>query len=109
MRLRVVVYNVRGFRDGPERVTRVAGNARPDLVLLNESGSRRRLRRFTRRLGMQPASDPWSPFRRRVKDAVIVRPPWTILEHRLHRFAGTDPVYPRGAVIARIDRSGRRL
>ena len=110
MRLRVVVYNVRGFRDGLDLVAAVISRFEPDLVLLNETGSRRSLRRFARSVGMQAAADPWSPFRRRVKSAVLARPPWRIIEHRLHRFADVRRAfYPRGALIAHTGRAGRRL
>ena len=92
MRLRVIVYNVRGFRDGFERLVRLVGHFEPDLVLLNETGSRWRLRRFANALGMELAADPWSPLRRRVKDAVLVRPPWTI--------ARAPPASLRGGTLA---------
>jgi len=58
---------------------------------------------------MEPAADPLSPFRRRVKNAVLVRSPWRIVSHRLHRFAGDEGMYPRGALIAQVGRAGRRL
>ena len=103
MRVRVVVYNVRGFRDGFERLVRLVGHFEPDVVLLNETGSRWRLGRFAKALGMGVARDPWSPFRRRVKDAVLVRPPWWIAEHRQQRFEATPLMYPRGALIARLE------
>jgi endonuclease/exonuclease/phosphatase family metal-dependent hydrolase len=109
MRVRVVVYNVRGFRDGFERLLRLVGHFEPDLVLLNETGSRWRLRRFADALGMELAADPWSSFRRRVKDAVLVRPPWRIAEHRQHRFEGGPWRYPRGALVARVERGDVRL
>jgi endonuclease/exonuclease/phosphatase family metal-dependent hydrolase len=109
MRVRVVVYNVRGFRDGFERLLRLVGHFEPDLVLLNETGSRWRLRRFADALGMEFAADPWSAFRRRVKDAVLVRPPWRIAEHRQHRFEGGPWLYPRGALVAELERGDARL
>lgn len=108
--MRVLVYNVRGFRDGLDRVVAVVRRTDPDLVLLNESGSRRRLRRFARAVEMDAGADPWSPFRRRVKDAVLVRAPWRIVEHRLHRFADVRRrMYPRGALIAHVGRAGHRF
>jgi endonuclease/exonuclease/phosphatase family metal-dependent hydrolase len=110
VRLRVVVYNVHGFRDGLEDVARLVGRFEPDVIVLNETGPRRRLRRLARSLAMQVAHDPRSPFRRRVKNAVLVRPPWRIVEHRLHRFADVRrPLNPRGALVARVGCSGRRL
>ena len=109
MGLRVVVYNVRGFRDGLERIVRLVGHFEPDVLLLNETGSRWRLRRFARNLGMHLAADPWSPFRRRVKDAVLARSPWRIVEHRQHRFGGGPFLYPRGALVAVLERPSLRL
>jgi len=110
VRLRVVVYNVRGFRDGLDLVWRVTAHFQPDIVLLNESGSRRKLRRFAKRLGMQVAADPWPSFGRRVKDAVLVAPPWRIVSHRQHRFSDNRRrMYPRGALIAQVGRAGHRI
>jgi endonuclease/exonuclease/phosphatase family metal-dependent hydrolase len=110
VQVRVVVYNVRGFRDGLDRVVAVIGHFEPDVLLLNETGGRLALRRCAKALGMQAARDPWSPFRRRVKNAVLVRPPWRIVERRLHRFADVrKALYPRGALVASVGRAGRRL
>lgn len=109
MRVRIVVYNVRGFRDGFDRLVRLVGHFEPDVVLLNETGGRWRLARFARALGMDLARDPWSPFRRRVKDAVLARRPWWIAEHRQRRFEGTSLLHPRGALIARLENGDVRL
>ncbi len=110
MQIRVIVYNVRGFRDGMDRVVRLADHFRPDFLLLNETGGRLRIRRFARAMGMEVAADPWSPFRRRVKDSVLVRPPWRIVSRRLHRFADVRRrMYPRGALIAEVGRAGFRM
>jgi endonuclease/exonuclease/phosphatase family metal-dependent hydrolase len=109
MRLRVIVYNVRGFRDGLERLARLVGHFEPDVLLLNETGGRWRLRRFGKALAMDIAADPWSPLRRRVKDAVLVRRPWSIVEHHQHRFEGGPWLYPRGALIATLEHGEARL
>ncbi len=109
MRVRVVVYNVRGFRDDVGALVAVVRRAEPDLVLLNETGPRRKLRRFARSLGLEVAADPISPFRRRVKDAVLVRPPWRVISHSLHRFGRSERFYPRGALIAQIGHVGVRV
>jgi endonuclease/exonuclease/phosphatase family metal-dependent hydrolase len=58
---------------------------------------------------MDLVADPWSPLPRRVKDAVLVRPPWTIIEHRQHRFEGGPWLYPRGALMATLGRGEARL
>lgn len=109
MRLTVVTYNVRGFRDGPDRVAEIVERLAPDVLLLQETGPRRTLRRFAAGLGMDVAADPRSPLRRRVKDAVLVRSPWRIVEHRQRRFADAARFYPRGALIAQVGRAGRRV
>jgi len=105
----VVVYNVRGFRDGFERVERLFERFAPDVLLLNETGGRWRLRRFARRVQMRPLVDPWSPFHRGVKNAVLVRPPWRALGRQLLRFEGSERFHPRGAVVVSLGRSGYRL
>jgi endonuclease/exonuclease/phosphatase family metal-dependent hydrolase len=107
--MRVLVYNVHGFRAGIDRVARVVDRWRPDLVLMNESGGRTRLRRFAGAVGMEVAADPWSPLRRRVKNAVLVRAPWVLIEHRLHRFAGGPVLLPRGALVATIGMGAERV
>jgi endonuclease/exonuclease/phosphatase family metal-dependent hydrolase len=109
VRLRVVTYNVRGFRDGLDRVVRVVSHFQPDVVVLNETGGRLALRRFGRALGMQVARDPWSPFRRRIKDAVLVRAPWRIASSLQRRFATASWLYPRGALVADVHRAGVRI
>jgi endonuclease/exonuclease/phosphatase family metal-dependent hydrolase len=109
VRVSVVTYNVRGFRDGLDRVARVVSHFEPDVVLLNETGGRLALRRFAREIGMECAADPWSPLRRRAKDAVLVRPPWHIASSRQHRFATASRLYPRGALIADLRRAGARI
>lgn len=110
MRFRVVVYNVHGFRSGVADVAAVVHALEPDLLLLNETGGRLALRRLSRALGMELASDPWSPLRRRIKNAVLARPPWRIVGHRLHRFGDVRrPLNPRGALVAQVGRTGRRV
>ncbi len=109
MRLRVLVYNVRGFRDGLDRLVRLVGHFEPDVLLLNETGGRWRLRRFARALGVQVAADPWVGFRRRVKDAILVRAPWWISAHRQQRFEGTPTMFPRGALVAELENGDARV
>jgi len=100
--VRIVTYNVRGFRDGRERVAAVVRGLHPDVLLLQESGPRRDLRRFAQDVGMRAAHDPWSPFRRRVKNAVLLADPWRFISVELVRFHGAPRWYPRGALIARV-------
>jgi endonuclease/exonuclease/phosphatase family metal-dependent hydrolase len=109
MQLRVVTYNVRAFRDGLDRIARVVAHFGPDILLLNETGGRLALRRFGRAVGMAVARDPWSPLRRRVKDAVLVRPPWRIASSFQRRFDTAAWLYPRGALVADVRRGSSRL
>jgi len=106
VRLRVLLYNVHGFRAGIGRVAAVVARYEPDVVFLNETGGRWRLRRFARSLGMQAAADPLSPLHRRVKDAVLVRPPWRLRAHRLERLEPSEWFLPRGALVAEVRRDG---
>jgi endonuclease/exonuclease/phosphatase family metal-dependent hydrolase len=99
--VRVVTYNVRGFRDGRSGVATVVRELAPDVLLLQETGSRRDLRRFAAETGMRAARDPGSPLRRRVKNAVLVAEPWSFDSFRLERFVDARRWYPRGALIAR--------
>jgi endonuclease/exonuclease/phosphatase family metal-dependent hydrolase len=109
VRLRVVVYNVKAFRLGLDRVIEVVRDLAPDVLLVQESGPRRSLSALGATLEMQVAADPISPLRRRVKNAVLARPPWRIISARLDRFRGSEHFYPRGALIAQAGRAGRRL
>jgi endonuclease/exonuclease/phosphatase family metal-dependent hydrolase len=109
VRLRVVTYNVRGFRHGAERVANVAGHFQPDVMLVNESGGRLELRRFAARMGMRAAGDPWAVLRRRVRNAVLARSPWRVASARLHRFPASRRLYPRGALVAELRRPGARM
>ena len=109
MRFRVVVYNLKGFRLGRGPVAQVLRELAPDLVLLQESGPRRHLRRLGRDLGMEVAADPWSPLRRRVKNAVLAAAPLRVRASRLVRFPGTERLHPRGVLLAELATSAGRL
>jgi endonuclease/exonuclease/phosphatase family metal-dependent hydrolase len=107
LRLRVVVWNVHGFRAGPRRLARAMADLRPDLILLNEIRFRWRIRRFARLLGMDvhhglSLSGP-------VLNAVLVRPPWRIVERWAARLSRTPGLNRRGVVAARVGRAGSRL
>jgi endonuclease/exonuclease/phosphatase family metal-dependent hydrolase len=108
MRLRVLVYNVRGFRGVDRAAAAVAGQA-PDLAMLNECGTGRRLRRFADALDMDAAAPRLWPLVRTVRNAVLVRPPWRVIGSRLHRFERSQPLHPRGALVAQVGRAGFRV
>src|SRR2546423_1939470 len=109
MRITVVTYNVRGFRAGVGAVGDVVERLAPDLLLLQETGSRRALRRFVDAIGMSCASDPIAWVRRRAEDAVLVREPWRLSSHRQVRFAGASAMYPRAALVAEVAGPGGRF
>jgi endonuclease/exonuclease/phosphatase family metal-dependent hydrolase len=106
--VRVLVYNVKAFRLGTDRAASLVVAHAPDVALIQECGPRHRLRRFAGTVGMEAASVHYV-VRRSIHNAVLVRPPWRVLRHRLHRFPPDVRFYPRGALIARVDRSGVRL
>jgi endonuclease/exonuclease/phosphatase family metal-dependent hydrolase len=109
MRITAVSYNVRGFRAGVGAVAGVVERLAPDVLLLQETGPRRALRRFADVLGMSCAADPIVWARRRAKDAVLVREPMRVTSHRQVRFAGSAALYPRAALVAEVAGPGRRL
>jgi endonuclease/exonuclease/phosphatase family metal-dependent hydrolase len=82
-------------------VAAVVRELAPDVLLLQESGSRRDLRRFADEVGMRAARDPWSPLRRRVPNAVLLAEPWRFTSVGLIRFPKARRWYPRGALVAR--------
>ena len=103
-RLRVGTWNVRGLRGGVTAVASAVRAEELDLLLVQESGPRRRLRALGDRLGWIVCTDPWAFPRRRVKNAVLVRTSLVGGVHsRLHRFRRSSLLYPRGALIADLD------
>jgi endonuclease/exonuclease/phosphatase family metal-dependent hydrolase len=103
--LRVATWNVHGMRAGVDEIARVIEAERIDILALQESGPRRRLRAVGRTLGMLVCADPWAFPRRRIQNAVLVRRGLaTTVSHRLHRFSGGSLLYPRGVLLADVDR-----
>jgi len=109
VRLRVLVYNVWGFRLGVRTVAAAVAEHRPDLVMVQECGSRRRLRGFAGALEMQAVSTRLFPVVRQVRNAILTRPPWRVVSYRLHRSDRSQRFYPRGALIAVVGRAGYRM
>jgi endonuclease/exonuclease/phosphatase family metal-dependent hydrolase len=101
--IRAATWNVRGIRAGVDAVAALIREQEVEVLLVQESGPRRRLRSLGATLGMEVAADPFAFPRRRAKDAVLVRPPRRIRSHRQIRFRGASLLYPRGALIARLD------
>ncbi|HET6790931.1 MAG TPA: endonuclease/exonuclease/phosphatase family protein [Actinomycetota bacterium] len=102
--LRVATWNVHGMRAGVEEIARVIRAEQVDIVAMQESGPRRRLRAVGETLDMQVCGDPWAFPRRRIQNAVLVRRGLaTTVSHRLHRFSGGSLLYPRGVLLAETD------
>ena len=99
-RLRVLVWNVHGFRAGVRSVAGLIASQGPDVVLLNEARFRWRLRSLARRLGMEYASGlSWpSP----VTNAVLARRPWRVVSGRRVLLPRLRTRKRRGLMIARL-------
>ncbi len=103
MKIRVLVYNVRGFRSGPGEVAAAVAETRPDIALINECGSYRKLGRFADLLDMRATSTPLPRFRRAPRNAILARRPLIVAESRtLALPPGGRRAYPRAALAARI-------
>jgi endonuclease/exonuclease/phosphatase family metal-dependent hydrolase len=101
--IRVATWNVHGLRGGVDAVAAVVRGEGVDVLLLQESGPRRRIRALGAALGMVVCGDPRSFPRRRIQNAVLVRPPRTVRSHGLARFHGGSFLHPRGALVAVLD------
>ena len=109
MIVRVLSWNVHGFRAGVSSVAEVAKRLRPDLFLLQETGGRGDLSSFVSALDLRVSTDPPVPFRRRVRNAVAVRKPWMIEATHHVRFPGDSWWSPRGAAVADLGLGPARL
>jgi endonuclease/exonuclease/phosphatase family metal-dependent hydrolase len=100
--LRVATWNVHGSRGGIEEIARVIHAEAIDIVLIQESGPRRRLRALGAALGMTVCTDPPTFPRRRIQNAALIRNP-DVVRSRFLRFSPSSFLYPRGALVAQID------
>ncbi len=92
--LRLLAWNVHGFRAGPRAVADAVAEQTPDIAFINEAGRRRALNRFARGLGAQAASS--LTWRSSVANAVVVRPPWRVVDTRVVRFERSGRLIPGG-------------
>jgi endonuclease/exonuclease/phosphatase family metal-dependent hydrolase len=99
----VGTWNLHGLRAGVEAVARVIRAEAPDILLVQESGPRRRLRALGAALGLVVCGDPPAFPRRRVQNAVLVQASRRVLSHRLVRFDAGSLLHPRGVLIARCE------
>jgi endonuclease/exonuclease/phosphatase family metal-dependent hydrolase len=106
--VRVVGYNVRSFRTaGVGKVAEATAGLEPDLLLLQECGSKGALRRFARIMDMQFVSTH-RPFRR-VRNAVLYPSPWRLTGFEVRDFPREGRTIRRGFVAASLRRPGLHL
>ena len=107
MRLRVMVWNVHGFRAGTKPIAAAVTDAGPDLVLLNETRYLGvHLRRFARHAGLEGASGTglWRP----IPNAVLARRPWRLVDAGKTVFRRTRRTIRRGILLTVVGRAGTR-
>lgn len=106
--LRLLVYNVHGFRAGVGRVADATSRLRPDVVFLNEAKGRGRLRRFAGAMEMEIAGHGLRWFGG-ITNAVLLRPPWRSVGSETVRFTRTGQLSRRGAVVTHLRRPGSHV
>ncbi|CAN5175000.1 endonuclease/exonuclease/phosphatase family protein [soil metagenome] len=113
MRLRVVSYNVHSFRAGWRDVAAALSALEPDLVLLQECGSRRTLLRVASLLGAGVASTaprfPWFVPFGGIRNAVLYPATWRASNVESSVLSREGRSRPRGFVAARLRHEGVRL
>ena len=109
MIVRVLCWNVHGFRAGVGEATDVVTKLAPDVLLLQETGPRGSLAGFVSALDLRVSVDPAAAFRRRVCNAVAARKPWTIEATHHVRFPAGSWWHPRGAAVADLGLGPARL
>jgi endonuclease/exonuclease/phosphatase family metal-dependent hydrolase len=102
--IRVATWNVHGLRGSVEEIAWIVHAEELDILLLQESGLRRRLRALGETLGMIVCADPRAFPRRRIQNAILVRGGASSIVHpRLRRFSRGSLAHPRGALVADVD------
>lgn len=108
MQLRVMTWNVHGFRAGTKQIADAVRGEDADVLILNETGYLgARLRRFSRRLGMEGSTG--ATLRWRIPNAVLARPPWRVVRGHVAVLPRAGRTLRRGAVLAQLGRTGQRL
>lgn len=102
--IRIATWNVHSLWAGVPAIASAIRAEESDVVLLQESGARGRLRDLGRTLGWVVVADPRVFPRRRVRNALLARPGAVeMIRSRLVRFAAGSPLRPRGALFAEVD------
>jgi endonuclease/exonuclease/phosphatase family metal-dependent hydrolase len=107
VRIRAATYNVHGYRGGLDAVARVLLRAHPDVLCLQECGSRRSMGRLASMLGMEAVSSH-RPFGR-VRNAVLFAVPWEADGHVVEAFTQGSGARPRGFVAVTLRAHGLRV
>jgi endonuclease/exonuclease/phosphatase family metal-dependent hydrolase len=102
VRIRAVTYNVRAFRGGVDTAAGILAAEEPDIIMLQECGPRRAVRRLARSLEMDVEST-LRPFGR-VRNAVLSRPLWRVSSVEIGAFTRQGRMPPRGFVAVRLRR-----
>ena len=107
MRIRVATFNVQSFRAGIDGAVLAIGPEQPDVLLVQECGPRRKLRRFAAALEMEAEST----HRRfgRVRNAVLFRSPWRRGAVEVGTFTRDGRTPPRGFIAVHLRRTGEGL
>ena len=101
--VRVATWNVHGMRGGIQEIAWVIHAEEIDILLVQESGPRRRLRALGETLGMMVFADPRAFPRRRIQNAVLVRGGFaTVVHHVLRRFSHGSFLHPRGVLFVHV-------
>lgn len=102
--LRVATWNAHGLREGVGEFAVAIHAEEIDVLLLQESGPRRRLRALGQTLGMMVCADPRAFARRRIQNAVLLRGGLaTIVHTSFRRFSHGSFLHPRGVLLADVD------
>jgi endonuclease/exonuclease/phosphatase family metal-dependent hydrolase len=107
VRIRAVTFNVHGYRGGIDAVAEVLTRVRPDVVCLQECGSRRAVHRLAGALGMEVVSTH-RPFGR-VRNAVLFALPWEAKDQRVQELSREGGALRRGSVAVTLAAHGLRI
>lgn len=102
--MRVVVANIKGFRMArPRALAEAFVSLEPDVMIVTEAGTSRKLRMFAAAMGMTPHHGSLVPRLPRARNAVLVRPPLTVTKGGLVVFEGHAFLRRHGAFFARVE------
>jgi endonuclease/exonuclease/phosphatase family metal-dependent hydrolase len=104
VRALVACYNVQSFRAGVERAVEALGREKPDIVMVQECGPRRAIRKFAQFLEMDTVST--HRLFTRVRSAVLFGPPWRLSGVDIHDLSREGRTLHRGFIVAHLRARG---